>query len=129
MAFTPQCTVLVAKHRVRIIDYLEEKNLSCKPSIVCWLSFLAMRCVIRKLNILFKALLGSAILGNQQTVLFVQLIQSLCERVFIEGALNPQQIESWASTSGCRSGSFAISSSNVELFFTEPGFLEALAFT
>lgn len=117
-----------SKHRVRITSYLEEKNPPCKPSIVWWLSLLAARRVTDELNHLFKSLQDSAILAHQQTALFVQFIQTLRERVSVEGPLTPQQIEDWDSTSGFLSGSFAVSTANVKLVFTGLGSSEALAF-
>lgn len=45
-----------AMHCVCIIDYLEKKEPSCKPSIVGWLSLLAIIRVTDELNILFQAI-------------------------------------------------------------------------
>ena len=118
----------LAKHRTRIIAYLDDKNPPCKPSVVWWLAMLASRRITDDLNILFKSLQSSAILAHQQTALFASFIETLRDRVFLEGPLTPQQIQNWDPANGYLSGSFAVSTANVRLVFTGLGSSEALAF-
>lgn len=46
----------LVSNRVVLIEYLDAKGLSCKPSVSWWLSLFSMTPVMNQLDILFKAI-------------------------------------------------------------------------
>ena len=61
-----------ARHRARIIEYLQEKNPPCMPSVAWWISLLSARRVTDEVNILFKSLQYGSLLLTQQVEAFAK---------------------------------------------------------
>ena len=70
---------------VRILQYIEERNPPCKPSVSWWISLLALRRVTDEVNILFKSLQFGSLLVTQQVEAFSKfigvLVRSLVSKV------------------------------------------------
>jgi hypothetical protein len=117
-----------ARHRVRILQYLEEKSPSCTPSVSWWISLPALRRVLDEVNILFKSLQFSSLLLTQQQASFCNFIVSLREKFSVRGPLSATEMAAWDDTQGCREGEFAVLSSDVLLFIRGLGSAEAALF-
>ena len=117
-----------ARHRVRILQYIEEKNPPCKPSVSWWISLLALRRVTDEVSILFKSLQFGSLLVTQQLQAFGQFVAILREKFSVQGPLSPLQLADWDDEAGVRVGSFVIRSTDATTFMRGLGSTECALF-
>ena len=113
-----------ARHCVRILQYIEERNPPCKPSVSWWISLLALRRVTDEVNILFKSLQFGSLLVTQQVEAFSKFIGVLHEKFSVQGPLLPLQLTDWDAGAAVCDGSFVIRSTDVTTFMQGLGSTE-----
>jgi hypothetical protein len=69
----------IAKHRVRVILYLDENNPDSKPTDSWWISLQARSCATDQINILFLYMQYESLIVSQQREAVDQFIVRLRE--------------------------------------------------
>ena len=82
----------LVRHCAEVMNYLDLKNPSCRPSMSWWIAALSMQGVTAEVYVLFNSLQTKQLLIQQQLVLLDDFVSRLKELASVIGPLSDAQI-------------------------------------
>ena len=82
----------MVRHRAEVMNYLDLKNPSCRPSVSWWITALSMQGVTAELDMIFKSLQAKQLLIRNQIALLDDFVSRLKELASVIRLLSDAQI-------------------------------------
>ena len=77
-------------NRVRVRQYLDEKQHACSPPLICWMFLFALNAFVEEANSVFVSLQGLNTLLYQQRCRLLALVETYCRMSGMKGPLTEE---------------------------------------